>query len=68
MTAYRIYGRQGVNGRFRPLALDVSAGAFVGNLIYATLFHLRAEADKVCQQVNELNPDFEFEVRTVRNA
>jgi len=66
MTAYRIYGRYGRTERLR--ALDVKEGAFVGNLIRATLFYDKAQADKVCLHANEDNQDFEFVVRKVRNA
>lgn len=65
MKAYRIYGREG-SSKFR--ALDVGAGAFAGNLIHATLFYSEREVKRVCEELRKVNPDFEFQVRTVRNA
>jgi hypothetical protein len=64
MIAYRIYARECTARRFHPV--DVSEGRLVGNLIYATLFYSKDNADLARDEMARANPDYVFECRKVR--
>lgn len=61
-NTYLIYAKPAGERRFG--ALDVEKGAIVGNLIYATIWFAKIEADATCAQFAALNPSTRFEVRT----
>lgn len=48
MKYYRIYGREKGKGRFG--AIDLESGAFVGNLIYATYFLDKTDAENTAEE------------------
>ena len=48
MIYYRIYGRAKGNGRFK--AIDLETGSFVGNLIYATYFLDKTDAENTAEE------------------
>lgn len=56
----RIYGKATDMKRF--LALDLSSGSFVRNLLYASLL-TRDDAERALAELRQDNPDIEFEVR-----
>lgn len=60
MNYYRIYGREKGKGRFK--AIDLESGAFVGNLIYATYFLDKTDAEKCLSDLIAQNEGFEFKL------
>ena len=60
---YRIYGKSNYDKKFRPL--DCKYGWFVTNLMYATVFDSKEEADDLCDYLNRENKGMTFEVRKV---
>lgn len=60
---YRIYGKDETMKRMRPV--DLQSGDFVVNLIYASCWDTKEEADKVCEHINEHNENMYFEVRKI---
>ena len=64
MNVYRIYARECTARRFH--AVDVAGGRLVGNLIYATLFNSKDNADLARDEMARVNPDYVFETRKVR--
>lgn len=59
---YRIYGKHKDDKRF--CALDLSTGAFVNNLMYATFFREeeKEKAQSIVKNLQENNKDFEFKI------
>ena len=65
MIYYRIYGREKGNGRFK--AIDLESGAFVGNLIYATYFLDKTDAEKCLSDLTAQNEGFEFKIVAIKD-
>lgn len=65
MIYYRIYGREKGNGRFK--AIDLESGAFVGNLIYATYFLDKEDAEKCLSDLTAQNEGFEFKIVAIKD-
>ena len=65
MQYYRIYGKEKAKKTFQ--AYDYQSGAFVKNLIYATLIKESEleKANKAIQFMNDNNPQYIFELRGV---
>ena len=65
MTYFRIYGKERNQKAFK--AFDYQNGAFVDNLIYATLIKEDEleKAKKAIQFMNDNNQEFIFELRKV---
>lgn len=58
---YRIYGKSNYDKRFRPL--DCHLGTFTSNLMYASVFDSKEQADDLCDYLNKNNEGMTFEVR-----
>jgi hypothetical protein len=65
MQYYRIYGKDKKDKAFKPF--DYHGGAFVKNLIYATMIkeNQLQGAQKMVNYMNANNPQFIFELRAV---
>lgn len=65
MQYFRIYGKEKTSKQFK--ALDLSAGALVDKLIYATLIKENEleKAYSTINSLNSLNPEYIFELRKV---
>jgi len=65
MHYFRIYGKEKTAKKYK--ALDYSNGALVDNLIYATLIKENEldQARKSIEYLNQNNPEFIFELRSV---
>lgn len=65
MKYFRIYGKEKTEKTFK--AYDYSSGAFVKNLIYATLIKESEleKAEKAIKFMNDNNPEYIFELRGV---
>lgn len=60
MKAYRMYGKEKPQDKFKPLNLREMR--FVGNLIYASILP-EDQAKSLESELNELNPSMTFEAR-----
>lgn len=60
---YRIYGKSIYDKRFR--ALDLTEGVLTSNLLYATIFDSKEQAEDIVSHLNDENKNFTFEVRKV---
>lgn len=61
---YRIYGKSIYDKRFR--ALDLTEGVLTSNLLYATIFDSKEQAEDIVSHLNEENKNnYTFEVRKV---
>ena len=58
-----IYGKQADDKRYKPM--NLAKGVQVTNLIHATLWppSRREKLDKYIAELNEDNPDWDFEIR-----
>ena len=63
---YRIYAKMNDGKKFR--ALDVRNGCFAYNLLYASNFPNKEDADYHCNYMNDNNDHMVFEVRKVKNV
>lgn len=61
MTYYILYGKAEGMRRFMPL--DLTEGAFVKNIMYASLFNDKAKAEEVAYKLMEQNKGLVIEVR-----
>ena len=61
MTYYILYGKAEGMKRFMPL--DLSEGAFVKNIMYASLFNNKDKAESVAQDIMKQNEGLTIEVR-----
>lgn len=64
---YRVYGKGPKMGTYK--AMDYNEGAFVGNLIYATIFTQEQAGilKERLQRLAELNAGFKFQIRDTHN-
>ena len=60
---YRIYGKATYDRKYRPM--DCKLGVLTTNLIYASIFDSKEQAQDLVDYLNENNPNYNFEVRKV---
>jgi hypothetical protein len=60
MSKFGIMGRKSGEKRMKPL--DYQAGRFVTNVIYQTLWDDEAHVQRLVDEMNERNSDYEFKV------
>lgn len=63
---YRIYGKDNTMKQYK--AFDYENGAFVNNLVYATIIkeHELDKAKKAIEFMNSNNPEYHFELRKIQ--
>ena len=58
---YGIMGREKGKGRMKPF--DYENGRFVTNVIHQTIWGDKRHVEKLVDEMNKMNPDYEFEVK-----